>query len=250
MPVTRKEYTESVLTQLRRLTPEEKQDVLAELDAHIEDHMCALLDLGYDEALAEERTMAAMGDPEEVGREMNKAYPLRWLIIEKVTKTLAVILGCLLVFNLINLHNVWSSIRARIDPRACSPGWEDRIDVDLDVRMTVGDDVLRIYGTGVDEEERFNIFYCWYDKNPLWYIAGYGVEFYDCRGEKIRGGGGWSSNARTEFHDWRSYRPHEGFPYEDTGEILPGDPYVMAVVERHGVRHEAEVPLVWKEEET
>ena len=55
--MTRKEYSENVLAQLRRLTPEEKQDVLAELDTHMEDRICALLELGYDEALAEERVM-------------------------------------------------------------------------------------------------------------------------------------------------------------------------------------------------
>ena len=240
----RQEYTSRVLACLRRLTPAEKQDVLAELDAHMEDHICALLELGYDEALAEERTMAAMGDPEEVGREMDKAYPLRWLIVEKATKTLAVVLGCLLVFNLATFHSVWGSIRARMDPNA----WEEEIDVELDVRMEVGDDVLYIYGTGMDEDNRFQIFYCWYDKNPLGYIVdNESVDFYDCRGEKIRGGGGWSANARTAFHEWRTNQPHEGFPFEDTGEILSGDTYVTAVVERHGVRYEAVVPLVWKE---
>ena len=154
------------------------------------------------------------------------------------------------MFNLLTLYNVWGSIRARIDPKAASPGWEDRIDVELDIRMEVGDDILRIYGIGVDDEERFNIFYCWYDKNPLGYIVeNEVVDFYDCRGEQIRGGGGWSASARTEFHDWRTYQPHEGFPIEDGGEILPGDPCVTAVVERHGMRYEVEVPLVWEEAE-
>ena len=243
----RQEYTARVLACLHRLTPAEEEAVRAELDAHMEDRICALLDLGYDEDLAEERTMAAMGDPEEVGRELDKAYPLRWLIIEKVTKTLTVALGCLLVFNLLTLYNVWGSVRARIDPKAASPGLEDRVEVDLDIRTEIGDDILHIFGTAIDEEGRFNIFYCWYDKNPLGYVVGHGVEFYDCRGKQISGGGGWSANARTEFHEWRSNRPHEGFPYEDTGEIRPGDPFVTAVVERHGVRYEVEVPLVWKE---
>ena len=66
--MNREEYTRRVLSALGRLTPKEISAVRAEIDGHIEDHMAYLLDLGYDEQLAEARTMAAMGDPEEVGR--------------------------------------------------------------------------------------------------------------------------------------------------------------------------------------
>jgi len=196
--------------------------------------------------------MAVMGDPEEVGREMDKAYPLRWLIIETVTRVLAVVLGCLLVFNLMTLYNVWGSLHARIDPKACTSNWADRMEADLDIRMEVGDDVLRIFGIGVDQQDRLNIFYCWYDKNPLGYIAKYGVDFYDCRGGKLYGGsGGWSSSSRVAFHDRRlEPKTPEGVLYEKAGEIRSDDPYLVAVVERHGVRYEAEIPLTWREAET
>ena len=79
--MTRREYTDRVVACLRGPTKEELEAIRAELDAHIEDHICDLLDLGYDEALAEERTMMWMGDPEEVGRELDKQYPMRWLIV-------------------------------------------------------------------------------------------------------------------------------------------------------------------------
>ena len=70
--MTRQEYTDRVLANLRRVTRSERAAIREELDAHMEDHICDLLDLGYDEALAEERTMQRMGDPEEVGRELDK----------------------------------------------------------------------------------------------------------------------------------------------------------------------------------
>ena len=38
--------------------------------------MEGLLELGYSPELAEERTLDAMGDPKEVGRELNRQYPL------------------------------------------------------------------------------------------------------------------------------------------------------------------------------
>lgn len=80
--MTRREYTDQVLAALRHVTPKERADIQAEIDGHMEDHICALEDLGYPEDLAEERTMAAMGDPKEVGRELNKQYPFRWLAIK------------------------------------------------------------------------------------------------------------------------------------------------------------------------
>ena len=48
---------------LRGATQKEQDAIRAELDAHIEDHICDLIDLGYSEELAEERTMLRMGDP-------------------------------------------------------------------------------------------------------------------------------------------------------------------------------------------
>ena len=76
----RRDYTDRVLSSLRRVTEEEREAIRSELDGHIEDHMEALRELGYDEELAEERAIAAMGEPDEVGRELNKQYPFRWLV--------------------------------------------------------------------------------------------------------------------------------------------------------------------------
>ena len=76
----RRDYTDRVLSSLRRVTEKEREAIRSELDGHIEDHMEALRELGYDEELAEERAIAAMGEPDEVGRELNKQYPFRWLV--------------------------------------------------------------------------------------------------------------------------------------------------------------------------
>ena len=66
--MNRKEYTDAVLTALRHVTDRERLAIRAELDAHIEDHIAALRELDYPPELAEERALAAMGDPTEVGR--------------------------------------------------------------------------------------------------------------------------------------------------------------------------------------
>ena len=56
--MNRSEYCAQVLSHLRRLSRREREAVRAELEEHMEDRVCALLDLGYDQSLAEERTMA------------------------------------------------------------------------------------------------------------------------------------------------------------------------------------------------
>ena len=70
----RKTYIDTVLSALRHVTGDERAAIRAELEGHMEDHMEGLLELGYEPELAEERTLAAMGDPQEVGRELNKQY--------------------------------------------------------------------------------------------------------------------------------------------------------------------------------
>ena len=86
----RAEYCARVLSHLRRLSRRERELVRAELEAHIEDHAAALLELGYDAELAEERATAAMGDPAEVGREMGSQYPRGWNAVAGISLVLSV----------------------------------------------------------------------------------------------------------------------------------------------------------------
>ncbi len=76
--MTRKEYTETVLSALRHVTRREREAIRAEIDGHIEDHMADLLELDYPPELAEERTLSAMGDPTEVGEKLDLQYRLHW----------------------------------------------------------------------------------------------------------------------------------------------------------------------------
>ena len=49
--------------------------IAAELRAHLEDHAAALMERGTPEEEAAEQAVAAMGDPEALGRQLNRAHP-------------------------------------------------------------------------------------------------------------------------------------------------------------------------------
>jgi len=233
--MTRKEYSESMLSQLRRLTPEEKADALAEIDAHIEDHMCALLDLGYDEALAEERTMAVMGDPEEVGREMNRAYPLRWLILGRAAVILTVILCCQAVFALGILGNAVQSLEARIYPnkniRLEQVDYSERVNY----KAAVGNDILRVYRVSVGSEDgkrMAEVSLCTYDRIPCGIVSEEllnRAEVKNQRGESLfegNGSGCWMAEYNNCYVN-----------------LEPDDLYVTVEYDRFGERVELVVPL-------
>ena len=211
--MTPSEYQDRVLAGLRRLTPEEREAVRRELDGHIEDHMEALRELGYDEALAQERTMAAMGDPEEVGRELEKQYPLRWLILGRLAVVATVVLCIQMMLGVGLLGMVWDSLAARIYP-------SERTDLNtvvaqewVDIRIPVGNDVLRIYRVAVGHSgDELGV---WEAENP--------------RGETKGAGGGRGSW-------WVEYTAKSAV-------LEPGDPYVTVTYDYLGQHVSVELPL-------
>lgn len=152
--MTRSEYVERVLSVMRHVTAKEREAIRAEIDAHIEDHICDLLDLDYDEALAEERTMALMGDPEEVGRELDKQYPVFWLIAKRVAVVLVVAIF-LLVWQDWRwiLSNAGDDLRARYFPEtlATLETYRDPMDVieSTDLRAEHDGITIRVYQIGL-----------------------------------------------------------------------------------------------------
>jgi len=231
----RQEYTSRVLACLHRLTPAEEEAVLAELDAHMEDRICALLDLGYDEDLAEERTMAAMGDPEEVGREMDKQYPLRWLILGRAAVVLMVILCCQAVMGLGILGNAVQSLEARIYPdrniRLEQVDYSERVNY----KAVVGNDILRVYRVSIGSEEgkrMAEVSLCTYDRIPCGIVSEELLNHAvvkNQRGEDLFGANGsgcWMAEYSNRYV-----------------EIQPDDLYVTVEYDRLGESVELVVPL-------
>ena len=228
---------EQVLANLRRVTPDERAAIREELDGHIEDHICDLLELGYDEKLAEERAMAAMGDPEEVGRELDKQYPLRWLVLGRVAVVLTVVLCIQALTGFGILFHARDSVMARL-----VPSWRDDTEVaengaELSMRMTVGNDIVRVYRAEV------------WDLGPT-SVAEIGF----CTYARIPGGivseelmtGLRLENQRGEVKDRNSVRSYGnwGAEYGELSvEVAPGDTYVVLVYEGYGRNVSMEIPL-------
>ena len=69
-----------------------------ELTAHYQDHVRDLERVGYDWKLAEQRALAAMGDPEEIGRALDRVHKpwLGWLWLASRTVLILTVMACLL----------------------------------------------------------------------------------------------------------------------------------------------------------
>ena len=85
--------------------------IRAELAAHWEDHAAALMERGIPEEEAARRALEAMGDPEEIGKELDKSHSplLGWfqeLFRALVWTALAVLLMCAIPWVAETVHNI------------------------------------------------------------------------------------------------------------------------------------------------
>ena len=237
--MTRREYTDTVLSALRRVTEDERRAIRAEIDAHMEDHICALLDLGYDEPLAEERTVALMGDPKEVGRELNKQYTgWGFVLLSRAAVALTVVLCIQALLGLGILSNLLWSILARTVPDETFSSYEALATERPDIRIPVGNDVLRVYRVSVgirDGVRAVEVAMAAYDRIPGGVVSGQllnNVVLEDQRGEapEHNMGGGGKSNFGADYT--LRYLPVE-----------PGDSQITLRYERFGESITVEIPL-------
>ena len=184
-------YISAVLSCLQSLTDREQESVRSELAGHIEDHMEALMDLGYDASLAEQRALSAMGDAEEVGRAINRQYPLRWLIVKDVaTGFLTLFLMLALVFGGQN-SDFGQGLVVRFDPVRMS-GWDAcGWTIQTDARLKAGNDTVKSYQVSVMESPTgpvATVYLCAYDRIPGGIVSGTlqnGLTIEDQRGNTV-----------------------------------------------------------------
>ena len=162
-------YGETVCQFVSHATRKEKKAIQAELAAHMEDHALALLDSGYDQDHALATAVASMGDPEEVGKALNKEYPLLWLILSRGALVVIVLLVLSLgSFAREGFYGLRDTLQARIAPMDC-PYLETESLTTLpplapvDLLHPIGEDsILSIFGIGLSAQEdgTYDAFVC------------------------------------------------------------------------------------------
>ena len=119
-------YLQAVCACLRHATAKEKQAVAQELQDHLDDHAAALVEAGWDPEQAQAHALEAMGEAQEVGQALNRAFPLRWLILSRVLLVLAVLAAIVLLLPIPGrLVSAWNSLAARADPSHLYPPTQD-----------------------------------------------------------------------------------------------------------------------------
>ena len=85
-----------------------REPVADELAAHLEDHAAALMERGTPEEEAAQQAVAAMGDPEALGRQLNRAHPPLLHLSVLVTNIVLALLFIAFSFALIS--QVWNAV--------------------------------------------------------------------------------------------------------------------------------------------
>lgn len=236
--MTRQEFLDQVLSPLGRLTAEERENVRRELEEHVEDRMEALLDMGWDEALAESRCLEAMGDAVEIGREMARQYRGRgWLWIGRAAVVLTVVVCIQALLGIGVLFNAWDGLVVRtLRPQITSMLDEVEAEAQVDLRMDIGSDVLRVVRVSVGEVEDQHvaeIAMCAYDRWP------FGIVAHNC--ENWITVEGLEDDVR--IHGGPASRTYGAECWQMYAVPAPEDRSVVLTYSRYGETASLEVPL-------
>jgi len=241
------EFCEQVIKQVRHATMVEKQSIRQELLNHIEDHVDALQEAGYSQDEASDCALSAMGNPEEIGRDLNKQYPLGWLVLSRAALILIILLSFSMLMMLPLLGHTFESMQARIDPTKSnfySTRSEDSgsTTYPLNIKVPIGNDILYIYKAtlqaGEDGKGSVTISTCNYDRNPFGIAS---QSLLNClkaetaAGLDIRissaGGGG---NSGAYYWNLRSL------------PITTSETELYLTYDRYGVQMRVAVPILWE----
>lgn len=235
-------FCSEVSARVIHATADEKIEIERELRDHIEDHTQALVELGYSEEEAREKAIEAMGDPEEIGRELNKEYPVLWLILSRIPAILSIILVIIILLSpkIVALSNAFTNLQARIAPEQrnlSSDGHEVEYLFDIRREIPTANDIVRFYGSKVYSEDGGYyalIGSCCYDKWIFGYAADGCHDYvkYESLDGRGHGGGGFS-NSGASFSIC-------------SVAVEYGQEFVTASYDRFGTYWTAEIPLDWE----
>ena len=150
------EFCRAVLDQIPRATAAGREDICRELMEHLEDHREALMEGGLDEAAAQARSVEAMGDAGEIGRQWNARLSPLWLWVGRVCRAAAILLLAAL---LIRPGSILSCAVDSLQARWCDDPVESAIHPDavwireVDLRVQLHDQVIRVHRVALVEDD-------------------------------------------------------------------------------------------------
>ncbi len=224
-------YGQMVCHYIRHATGREKQEIQTELAAHMEDHAQALMDAGYDEAHAVSAALEAMGDPEEVGKALNKEYPLRWLVLSRIPAVLLIWIVLALLLISPTFSRVQDNLEARFSPLSCvsQPGQTVELP---DIRQELpGGNVLVFCRVGVTHSDGDYTVYVsavTYNKNPFYEPLNLWNGYWDFSLDGLHRNCSWNDGT---FTLW---------------EVSRGD-QITFHYNRYGAVFDLDIPLDWEE---
>lgn len=90
-----RQFCEAVCAQVRCHAVH--KEIIRELTAHLEDKADALMARGFSQEEAEAQAVAAMGDPEAVGKELDQVHPPVWGILSGLSGVALLLTGLFLL---------------------------------------------------------------------------------------------------------------------------------------------------------
>lgn len=240
--MTKELFWKQVEKHLRRATDKERYAIQTELEGHIEDHALALEEAGYPAGEAVERAVAAMGEPEEIGKALNAQFSVFWRVMIWAASILIVVLLWEVLTSAYTMNwTVYKKNRqARTDPfnmySAEQAGEKYTLSQGLEIRETIGNDELYVYWVGIDPKaNEAMVAMCMYDQDPFGWVsrnALFRVWLENQAGETGLGGGGGSDAAIAN----RQIKV----------PVAPGDTHVTLRYDRFGEKLAIKVPLPWE----
>ncbi len=244
--MTREEFCTRLRRSIPRASDNEWRAIRDELMDHAQDHTLALEEQGHAPEEAEERAFNALGEPEEIGRALNRQLSIFWQMV-RWAAILVIVLLCWKILSMGYLYG-WLHYKenhmARHEPvNWLSGGVENKVStydqgqwVDLRTQIP-GNDEMYVYWVGMDAQKGLaGVDVSLYDQNPLGWVGSNPADWlrlYNQRGQSVPAG--------DSFRDAASgYCRFVGLPVE------PTDTHVTLCYERYGKRVELEVPLPWE----
>lgn len=166
-------FLQSVLAQVK--FPFDKAAIRSELENHLLDRIQEYLDEGYDEETAARLAVEGMGDPKEIGTELNKQHNpfIGWLW--KLTN------GALIMLVIINIFLAGIPIALSLvayNPAEDIPDTEIVYNLKIDEKVRLDDKVIQFTDVILEKNGDLNIAYKYYDTRfwrKGWIVGGIGT---------------------------------------------------------------------------